>query len=114
MQLKYSSCQFIFIYTIEAHAQDRWRLDGSVQVNEPKTNIERSEIVHQFIQRTNWPIQEIPIWMDNVELDNPFEKAYACWPLRFYIIKNYNQITYIAQPHQGSFNLKDLTDNIYN
>jgi hypothetical protein len=105
---------FITVYILEAHAQDQWPISSSrftpsgqpVIYNQPKTNEERLAVAKDFIREFNF---RIPIVIDDIS--NPFEEVYACWPLRFYIIKD-GILVYKAQPKNCTYDLGELYDNI--
>jgi hypothetical protein len=113
-QFKPRGVEFITVYILEAHAQDQWPIssarftpDGNpIIYNQPKTNEERLTVAKDFVNAFNF---RIPIVIDDIT--NPFEEVYACWPLRFYIIKD-GILVYKAQPKNCTYDLGELYDHI--
>lgn len=113
-QFKPLGVEFVCVYILEAHAQDQWPISSSrfnpsgkpVIYNQPKTNEERLAIAKDFICEFDF---RIPIVIDDIT--NLFEEVYACWPLRFYIIKD-GILVYKAQPKNCTYDLGELYDHI--
>lgn len=103
---------FLGVYIQEAHAQNEWPISSSranggrgvVSIDQPTSNKERCEVAQQFQGDFSFTI---PLVVDPVE--NPFDKAYAPWPLRFYVLHN-GHVTYVAQPSAGRFDVAALRD----
>lgn len=100
---------FATVYIREAHASDEWALRGSVQVQQPRTTAERVAIAKQFQAACNW---RIPIWVDQPELNDPFEATFAPWPLRFYLVRPDRTFAYIATPVNETYDLVELSNRI--
>jgi hypothetical protein len=47
--------------------------------------------------------------VDNPELDNPFEKAFAPWPLRFFVVED-GVMVWIAEPNDCEYDVSLLRD----
>jgi hypothetical protein len=84
-----SVAQFSIVYTMEAHAQDQWPISsgrwnngrGPVIYDQPKSLEERLAVVTDFCSVFQ---PTIPIIVDT--MSNEFERAYASWPLRLYVL----------------------------
>jgi len=99
----------VTVYTIEAHARNEWRLQGSVMVDQPRTTPERVAIARRFQEACSW---RIPIWVDPPEQGNPFEALFAPWPLRFYLVHPDRMLAYIAHPVGETYDLVELEHQI--
>jgi len=99
---------FVSVYISEAHADDEWRLRGSVTVNQPKTTAERVEVARRFQAALNW---RIPLLVDPPET-NAFERLFAPWPVRFYIVDAQGIMHYIAEPVDGTYDILELEERL--
>jgi len=72
--------------------------------NQTKTIEDRLAVAKEFIDDFQF---EIPVVVDSVE--NNFEKKYAPWPLRAFVIKN-GTLIYKAQPGEKMLEMKEITD----
>jgi len=104
---------FLLIYILEAHAQDEWPISSSrdncgriVTYNQHKTIEDRISAAKDF--KESFHLQ-----MDVVvdAIDNPFERAYAPWPLRFFILVD-NKVQFIAQAEDWLPSLEDAMQQI--
>lgn len=104
------------MYIKEAHAQDVWPIssaryshDGQpVQIDAPKRDQERCQVAIDF--KRNYGIT-MPMLVDPVS--DAFEKAYAPWPLRYYVLMyEGGQVTvrFKAQPKEASYDLSQVRD----
>ena len=59
---------------------------------------EREKIVDKFVAETRF---DWPILLDNER--NEFDKIYASWPLRFYLVGLDGSLKFIAEPEGGGF-----------
>jgi len=82
---------------MEAHASDTWPMGFEVEIPQTYTNEQRCEAANDFIARNSYEfltrIDEAPA--------NEFNKFFAAWPLRFYIIEILQgkpTMTYIHEP----------------
>jgi hypothetical protein len=106
--------ELISVYITEAHAQDEWPISSGrftldnnpVIINQPKTTEERLEAANLFKQHFNF---RVPILVDPIE--NEFDKYFAPWPLRFYIL-NKGVVVYKAQPKDCSYDIAELRSKI--
>ena len=105
-----------FVYIAEAHAMDEWPIRsgrfnhgrGAVIVEkQPKKASERCELARKFVEdfmpkANHADGGNISMLVDDPELGDPFEKQYAPWPLRLYIIRD-GIVEWIAQPKDCSY-----------
>jgi len=103
----------LLIYLTEAHAQDEWpigsRYNSKPCVNQPTSTEERCAIATKMCLELGVDPEapHLPLLLDVVEQDNPFEKEYAAWPIRFYAIVN-SALTFIAEPKHGMYDIAEL------
>lgn len=106
--LNYSEkVQFRFVYIAEAHAMDEWPVSSGrftktgkpVLVNQPKTLQDRCLLAEDFTREYNFHLET---FVDLPEAGDPFEKAYAPWPLRFFLIGPDNCLAFVSEPIEGS------------
>jgi hypothetical protein len=102
---------FLCVYIEEAHAMDEWPISSArynkgvpVNIRQPKTDQERMKVAQEF--RKNFQLT-MPLCIDPPELNNPFEKAYAPWPLRMFCIEN-GKVSWIAQPKNCEYDAGEL------
>jgi Iodothyronine deiodinase len=93
------------VYILEAHANDEWPV-GSQQFDyQQATTMEmRAKAASDF--KNNLGVTA-PVVLDNV--DNTFEKAYAPWPFRFFVVQS-GRILMKPTPIDGTYDLCDLWD----
>ena len=102
-----SAFHFRFIYIAEAHAMDEWPVrsgrfttDGEpIVVNQPKCVTERCALAQKFVQDYQFDLET---FVDIPENGDPFEKAYAPWPLRFFVIGSDHRLQFVSEPVEGS------------
>jgi len=105
-----SVCQFINVYIAEAHALDEWPVgngyDGRKAFYQHKTLEQRISVAKEFIEDYKY---EIPMVVDTME--NNFDKVFASWPVRFYLLYK-GKIFYKAMPKkdQYTYDFDELTD----
>jgi type I thyroxine 5'-deiodinase len=107
---------FRFIYILEAHAQDEWPICSArwsptkqpIKYNQTHTIEERLIVAKDFLRDFDFPI---PMVIDKPD-ENLFEKFYAPWPVRIYVIDNEHRLTYKAQPSETMLELKELTEHL--
>ena len=101
------------MYIAEAHAMNEWPLKsgrfnqgrGPVVVKEqPTRGTERCRLARTFASDFGMDTQgsNYEVLVDDPEKGDPFERLYAPWPLRIYVIKG-SIIEWIAQPESCSF-----------
>jgi len=89
------------VYIAEAHALDEWPMGDGFEgssckaIMQAKTTKDRLTAARLLVEELKY---EVPLVLDS--MDDQFEKAYAAWPLRFYIIKG-GEIVYKAMPTDG-------------
>jgi len=86
------------VYLTEAHAADEWPVGPSISFcNQPKTIQDRCQLAQQYKEEAEI---SFPMMVDN--MDNDFDKLFAAWPLRFYVIEN-GKLIFKAQPDLETF-----------
>jgi hypothetical protein len=106
----------VTVYILEAHADDEWPIssarfsaDGrAVHVLQPRSNHGRCQLARRFVADFDFP--ETLVLVDPCDQGNPFEAAYAPWPLRFYGIAGEGRMGYVAHPRDCSYDLPALRD----
>lgn len=96
------------IYITEAHATDVWNIGESAgALIESHKNInDRIKCIENLKSKFNLTV---PIYADN--MNNDFEKIYAGWPFRYFIIKN-DKLIKIGDPDDSQFDICELIDFI--
>mmetsp|Transcript_26980 Transcript_26980/g.53121 ORF Transcript_26980/g.53121 Transcript_26980/m.53121 type:complete len:136 (-) Transcript_26980:525-932(-) len=112
----------VFVYVDEAHAQDEWPVGAHLNSlpnveKQCKTTSERVKVVQDLMMpflKTNAPsLLPDPSdpnacrWLLDAPEDSFFEKLYAPWPLRFWIVHK-GRLAYIAEPTNGQFSVEEL------
>lgn len=69
---------------------------------QPRTGEERCELARGFAKAFDLPLQSVELLVDDPDKGEPFEKEYAPWPLRLWLIRN-DVVEWIAQPRDCSF-----------
>jgi len=88
-----SNVVIVAVYITEAHASDEWPVGPSISFcRQPKSIEERCQLAQKFV---NTRLYRVPMLVDTI--DNDFQKSFAAWPFRYYIIKN-NLIAFKADP----------------
>lgn len=105
------------VYIAEAHAISEWpvtsgrfnRGRGPVLIPEqPKMAAERCELARSFAQSFDMKVDDssiVELLVDDPEQGDQFEKEYAPWPLRLYLIGPNGRIEWIAHPKDCSYDL---------
>lgn len=85
----------IMIYIREAHACDVWPIGDAVSrtVKAPVSNDQRCALAHRM--RTDMQM-DMPFYVD--QIDDAFEREFAPWPFRFYIVDRHANLCYKSQP----------------
>lgn len=117
--------EFALVYITEAHACDEWSIHSSrctyngqpVEVSQTRTLHSRLAIAQDYMKNYNLENCGMRLLVDNPELHtletghriegNSFERIFAPWPLRFYLIMN-SKINWISEPSGGMFSLEEL------
>jgi len=92
------------VYVAEAHAQDEWRLSGSVMVDQPRSSAERLRVARRFRAALDW---RLPLLADPPE-GVPFERLFAPWPLTFYVVGHDGRLAYLPEPIDDAFDLCEV------
>jgi len=88
-----SNVVIVAVYITEAHASDEWPVGSSISFcRQPQTIQERCDLAQQFVDTR---LYRVPMLVDSIH--NNFQKAFAAWPFRYFIIKN-AKIVYKAEP----------------
>jgi len=104
-----SVCDFVCVYIIEAHAVDEWpvRTKAELCIKQHQTLKERCLMAKSL---TNDYQFAVPVYVDTME--NRFERTYAAWPLRAFIIQN-GKIQFILEPRlPGYYDFQDLYNEL--
>jgi len=107
---------FRFVYILEAHAQDEWPICSArwcptkmpIKYNQTHTIEERLAVAKDFIRDFDF---QMPMVVDKPD-ENLFEKLYAPWPVRIYVIDKEHRLTYKAEPSETMLELKELTEHL--
>lgn len=113
-----------FVYIAEAHAMDEWPVRSArfnrgrgpvVVAKQPTEAKERCDLAKKFARdflggiaigenqsSLSTSSSGFELLVDDPELGDPFEKAYAPWPLRLYMLKD-GVMQWIAEPRNCSF-----------
>jgi hypothetical protein len=102
-----------FVYIAEAHAMDEWPVKSArfnqgrgpvVVEKQPTTMTERCALARKFVSDFSMNLSEssYEVLVDDPEKGDPFEKTYAPWPLRLYLICD-SKIEWIAEPRSCSY-----------
>jgi len=109
---------WLMVYIEEAHAEDEWPISsgrynggrGPVKINQPKTAAERVDVARMFLKNFDIPTEDkMQCVVDNPEAGNQFEKAFAPWPLRIYVVED-SKMAYIAEPSDCTYDVSLLRD----
>lgn len=93
------------IYISEAHANDIWPIGMSAgTINNSHKVIQ--DRINCAIKLKNTFDLTIPIYCDN--MNNTFQDVMACWPFRYFVVKN-NNLVHIGKPEDSTFELDFLT-----
>ena len=102
-----SAVHFRFIYIAEAHAMDEWPVrsgrftkDGEpIVVNQPTSLPDRCALAQKFITDYHFDLET---FVDIPESNDPFERAFAPWPLRFFLVDAEDRLQFVSEPVEGS------------
>lgn len=108
-----AAARWKFVYIAEAHAMDEWpvlsgrfnRGHGPVIVDEQPTKAsDRCALARRFTHEFDMKLDgaDYEVVVDDPEKGEPFEKAYAPWPLRLYLVRG-DVIEWIAEPRACSY-----------
>lgn len=112
-------CDFVTVYIAEAHAQDKWPISsaryngkrGPVRIEECRTNEDRCRVAAAFVRNYNYTLPMVcdPIALKDGSPGEAFERLFAPWPVRFYIVKN-GKMALIAEPDNCEYSLVTVRD----
>jgi hypothetical protein len=112
------------VYVAEAHADDEWPIAsgrynlgrGPVHVLQTRHTDARVQAARNFAKDfgvDSWcRILADPLPNDGETSDGPFDRLYAPWPLRFYVMRG-NRLEYISNPSSCSYDLAELRRAVY-
>jgi len=107
---------FLTVYILEAHAVDEWPISSAryspkgtpVSFAQHKEIRERHDAAQQFVTDFNYCI---PMVLDT--MDDEFQKAYAPWPIRIYIVEKEDsgevRVRVIGFPKHASYDVSIVT-----
>lgn len=107
---QFSSCSWLLVYTLEAHAIDEWPISSSradpsgmpVQIKKHRTLQDRLHAARGFQEVYKVPF---PVVADTIE--DVFEFHFCTWPFRFYVLQE-GRVVFQAQPQDCSYRLEPL------
>jgi hypothetical protein len=90
-----SRANFLVVYVAEAHATDEWPIQsarfnagrGAVCIAQTRTLAARAEQAERFSVDFGFTAAGVPTACDDPEAGEPFEQAFAPWPVRFYVLR---------------------------
>ncbi len=80
-----SHIDILFVYILEAHASDEWKLGNKYQIPKHKTLQDRIAAAKLLKDTLQLP-DNVTLVCDSME--NTFEEKYCCWPDRCMLIQN--------------------------
>lgn len=86
----------MLVYIAEAHASDEWPVGPHIHQPQPQSTVERCAVATRRLAQLG--LSSLPTLVETSSEE--FHKAYACWPLRWYFVRD-GRIEHIAQPHGG-------------
>ena len=116
-----TKARFVFVYIREAHAKDVWPIssarfahDGKpVQVDTPRSDHERCSLAAQFVR--DYQVG-IPVLVDAVQGGDQFEREYAPWPIRYYVLVRDSvgvvRVSMKAQPQGAAYDLGAVRNHL--
>lgn len=93
---------FMTVYIREAHANDEWPLGDKFSWRQHRTLEERTELAKLFKQNMDY---KLPMYVDLME--NTFERVFAAWPERYYIVLN-GKVMYKSMPREESMHFDEV------
>lgn len=112
---EYSSVlNWVFIYTMEAHAVDEWPISSAryeptgkpVCISKHKSIEDRLEAAKNFCK-----VFDVPFATAVDTAEDEFESLFCTWPFRFYVLHR-KRVIYQAQPKDGlvTYGLEPLVE----
>jgi hypothetical protein len=100
---------FVAIYISEAHAQDVWPIGSEIScVKAHKTIEDRTNAATAFVKKYNLMF---PMLID--EMDDDFDKKYAAWPDRFFLIDNYTVEKISQSKNYEGYSRGEMIHNLF-
>lgn len=98
---------FAFVYTLEAHAADKWPMKWAVEWPEPTCLEERIACAKRCDEDLGWS-PEVQLFVDT--MDNGFCKAFRAWPAGCYVLLPTRRLLFIGAPetHDVFFDVERL------
>jgi len=98
---------FAFVYTMEAHAADKWPMKWAVEWPEPKTLEERIARAERCDEDLGWS-PHVALFVDG--MCNDFCRTFSAWPTGCYVLSPTRQLLFVAEPetHEVFFDLEKL------
>jgi len=94
---------FVAVYIAEAHARNEWPAGSKLSTcDQPTTRQERLDAANALVESKEI---SMPLLVDDI--DNQFDTAFSCWPVRFYVL-HHGKVAFKAQPNAGSMNGYDF------
>jgi len=98
---------FVCVYIAEAHANDVWPLGRHVDIHDHRNFAERVAASQILLNKFDF---KIPLLYDT--MDNLFDKEYAVWPERYYLVFN-NELLLNYEPQiTFGFDRKRMEDDL--
>lgn len=107
-----SGVDFLSVYIREAHAVDEWPISSSrfahdgkaVAITAHKTLADRTVAAQSFIEAFKF---RMPMLLDGI--DNEFDRVYAPWPIRFFVIED-GQLLLISEPETADIDIMPVCE----
>ena len=92
---------FAFVYTMEAHAADKWPMKWAVEWLEPRTFACKCD------QDLGWS-PEVTLFVDT--MDNEFCRTFGTWPAGCYVLSPTRRMFFVGEPktHDVFFDIEQL------
>ena len=74
-----------------------------ILIKDPATLDERKKVAKEFAEQFK---VSLPILVDPIA--DPFEKAFAAWPDRIYVLDAAGKVAYKGQPGPGGFKVSEI------
>lgn len=98
---------FAFVYTMEAHAADKWPMKWAVEWPEPKNLEQRIACAKRCDEDLGWS-PTVQLFVDS--MDDNFCKMFRAWPAGCYVLLPTRQLLFIGAPktHEVFFDIERL------
>lgn len=106
------------MYIAEAHAQNKWPVSsgryngdrGPVCIEEAQSNEDRCVLAAAFARNYGFSVPTLadPVEKEDGTAGEDFERLFAPWPIRFYVVSPDDKMMYIAQPDSCEVSLPEL------